>query len=81
MNGIQVKKPYGRHWNVLLDAVVKFFNLKKITFDHAIYINFFEKNVSYLKFSTNCVLNATNNETNFPEPKKIFEEDSEIEIQ
>ena len=36
MNGIQVKNPAGRQWNIPLDAVATIINYKKSTIDHAI---------------------------------------------
>ena len=74
MNGIQGKKPAGRQWNQLLDAVVTIIKYKKIIIDYAIYIKVFSGvTVSYFTVSTNDVLNTTNNETQFPEIRKVFE--------
>ena len=68
MNAIQVAKPAGPQWNILLDAVVTVIKYKKITIDHAIYIKFFsDETASYFTVSTDDVLNTTNNETSFPE--------------
>ena len=36
MNGIQGKKPSGKKWNRLLNAVVTILKYKKITIDNAI---------------------------------------------
>ena len=58
------KKPAGRQWNRLLDAVVTIIKYKKITIDHAIYIKIFsDVTVSYPTVSTDGVLNITNNNT------------------
>ena len=46
---------------------------KKITIDHAIYIKVFSV-VTYLTVSTYDVLSTTNNETEFPELRRVFEE-------
>ena len=71
-NRIQVTKPAGRQCNRLLNAVVKIIKYIKIKIDHAIYINvFYDGTVSYTTFSTDDILNTTNNETEFPE-LKIF---------
>ena len=75
MNGIQDTKPYGPQCNRLLDVVVTILKSKKITIDHAIYIELFsDGTVYYLKFSTYCVLDTTNNETEFTEIRRFFEE-------
>ena len=67
MNAIQGKKPAGRQWNRLFDAVVTILKYKKITTDHAIYIKVFaDVIVSYLRVFTDDVLNTTNNEIKFP---------------
>ena len=68
MNGIQGKNPSGIQWNRLLDGVVVILKYNNITIDHAIYIKvFIDGTVSYLKVSTDNVLNNTNNETAFTE--------------
>ena len=62
MNGIQETKPYGRQWNRLLDAVVTILKNKNSTIDNDIYIKVFsDGTVSYLKISTDDVLNNNNN--------------------
>ena len=62
MNGIQGKKPDGRQWNRLLDAVVSILKYKKITIYHAIYIKVFtDGTVSYITVSTDDIFNTTNN--------------------
>ena len=82
MNGIQVTKPSGRQWNRLLDAVVIIIKYKKSTIHHAIYIKvFYDLTVSYLTFSTGDILNTTNNETEFTELRRVFEEHFEIKVQ
>ena len=69
MNGIQVTKPAGRQCNRLIYAVVT----KKITIDHAIYIKVFtDVTVYYLRVSNDDVLNTTNNETEFNEPRRVL---------
>ena len=68
MNGIQVTKPAKPQWDRLLDSVVAMIKYKKITIDHVIYIKvLYDGAVSYLKVSTDDVLNTTNDETAFPE--------------
>ena len=54
--------------------MVTILKYKKITIDHAIYIKvFYNVTVSYLTVSTNDVLNTTNNETSFFNPRIFFE--------
>ena len=73
MNGIQETKQAGRQWNRILDAVVTILEYKKSTIDHAIYIKVFDDGtVSYPTFSTDDVLNTTNNENAFPELTRVF---------
>ena len=63
MNVIQVTQPYGRQCNRILDSSVTIMKNKKIKIDHAIYIKIlYDENVSYLAFSTDYVINITNNE-------------------
>ena len=51
MNGIQGTKPYGRQWNILLDAVVIILRYKNIKIDHPIYIRvFYDRNFPILRF-------------------------------
>ena len=58
------KKPDGRQYHILLDAVVTILKYKKSTIDYAIYIKVFTYGtVSYHTVSTDDVLNTTNNET------------------
>ena len=81
MNVIQQKKPYGRQWNRLLDAVVTVLEYKKSTIDHAIYIKGFDDGkMSYLTVSTDDVLNTTNNENAFTELKRVFKEHFEMKV-
>ena len=55
---------------------------KKRKICHDIYINFFsDGTVSWLMVSTDDVMNNTNNETEFPELRRVFEEDFEIKAQ
>ena len=82
MNGIQGKKPAGRQWNILLDAVVTILKYNKSTIDHAIYIKVFtDVAVSYLTVSTDDVLNTNNNENAFPELTIVFKEHFDMKIQ
>ena len=76
------KKPAGRQWNRLLDAVVTILEYKKSTIDHAIYIKVFDDGtVSNLTVSTDDVLNTTNNENAFPELTRVFKEHFEMKVQ
>ena len=55
---------------------------KKSTIDHAIYIKVLsDGTVSYLTVTTDYFLSTTNNETEFPEPRRVFEEAFEIKVQ
>ena len=73
MNLIQGTKPAGRQYNRLLDTVVPILKYEKITIYHDIYIKVFTfGTLSYLKVSTDDVLNTTNNETAFPEITGVF---------
>ena len=75
MNGMEGTKPYGIKWNRLLYAVVIILKYNKITIGHSIYIKFFsDVTLSYIIVSTYDVLNATNNDTVFPELTRVFEE-------
>ena len=68
MKNIQGTKPAGQQWNKLLDTVVTIIKYKKNTIYHAIYIKVLSYfTVSYPMVSTDNVINATNNETVFPE--------------
>ena len=76
------KNPTGRQHNQLLDAVVTIIKYKKSTIDHAIYIKVLsDVKVSYLTVSTDDVINTTNNETEFHDLRRVFEEDFEIKLQ
>ena len=67
------KKPAGRQWNIILDAVVTIIKYNKRTIYHAIYIKVFtDVTVFYLTVSTDGVLNTTNNKTALPELKIVF---------
>ena len=82
MNVIQGTKPAGRQWNILLDEVVTILKYNKNTIYHAIYIKVLsDVTVSYLTLSTDGVFNATNYESVFPEPKRVFEEAFDIKVQ
>ena len=62
MNVIQGIKPAVRKWNLLLGALVTILKYKISTIDHTIYTKVFSGvTVSYLTFSTDDVLNDTNN--------------------
>ena len=81
MNGIQGTKPAGRQLNILLDAVVTILKYKKSIIYHAIYIQVFAHGtVPYLKFSTDDVLNNTNNDNVFPELTRVFKEHFEMKV-
>ena len=76
------KKPAGRKWNRLLDVVVTILKYKKIIIDHAIYIKVLsDGKVSHLTVSTDDVLNATINETEFSEPTVFVEENFDMKFQ
>ena len=82
MNVVQGRKPAGRQWNRLLDAVVTIIKYKNITIDHAIYINIFtDGTVSYLTVSTDDVLNTTNNDNASTELTRVFKEHFETKVQ
>ena len=67
MNIIQGTKPAEQQCNIFLDAVVTILKYNQIIIYHAIYIKVFtDGTVSYFTFSTDDVINATNNETEFP---------------
>ena len=81
MNEIQVTKPSGRQYNLLLDALFTIPKYKKITIDHVICIKFLsDVTVSYIIFSTDDVMNTTNNEIAFLEITIFFEEHFEIKF-
>ena len=62
--------------------MVKIIKYKKITIDHAIYIKVFsDGTVSYPTVYTDDVFNTNNNETEFNELKREFEEHFEMEVQ
>ena len=74
MNEVHGKKPSGRKWNRLLDKVVTIIKYMKRKIDHAIYMKIFSDGiVSYLIFSTDNVLNTTNNKTSFTKLTRVFE--------
>ena len=82
MNVIQETKPAVKQWNRLLDIVLIILKYNKSTIDHDVYIKvLFDVNVSYIKVSAGYVLNATNNETVFPELRRFLEEAFEIKFQ
>ena len=75
MNGIQGTKPSGRKWNILLDAVVTILKYNKITIYHAIYMKVFsDGTLFYITVYTEDIFNTTNNETEFLELTRFFEE-------
>ena len=62
--------------------MVTIIKYKRSKIDHAIYIKVFnDGTVSYLTVSTYDVLNNINNDTAFPELKRVFEEDFDIKVQ
>ena len=62
-----------------MGTIIKY---NKRTIDHAIYIKVFsDVTVSYLTLSTDNVLNTTNNEMEFTELARVFEEDFDIKSQ
>ena len=62
--------------------MVTIIKYKKSTTDNAIYIKVFSDiTVSYLKVSTDDFLNSTNNETEFPELTRVFEEHFYMKVQ
>ena len=62
------EKKTRQQYNRILDAVVIMNKYKKITIDHAIFINASgDWKLWYITVSTDDVLNTTNNETEFPE--------------
>ena len=82
MNGIQGTKPDGRQRNRLHDEVFTILEYKKSTIDHAIYIKVFDYGtVSYLKVSTDDVLNTTTNKNAFRELTILFKENFETKVQ
>ena len=55
---------------------------KKITIGHAVYIkSSSDGTVSYLTVSADDFINTTNNETEFPELKRVFEEHFDMKVQ
>ena len=82
MNGIQGTKPAGLKFNRLLDVLVPTLKYNKGTIYHSIYIKvFYDGTVSYIKVSTDDILNTYNNETKSPELIRVFEEAFEIKFQ
>ena len=62
--------------------MVPILKYNKSTIDHSIYIKFFsDGTVNYLKFSTDDVINTTNNETSFTELTRVFEEHYDMKLQ
>ena len=56
--------------------------LLKKTIDHYIYIKvFYDGTVSYIKVSTDDVINTNNNETEFTGLTRVFEEQFEMKVQ
>ena len=61
---VREQKPTGRKWNQLIDAVVTILKCKISIIYHAIYIKVLsDEKVSYILFSTEYVINNTNDET------------------
>ena len=62
------KKRAGQKWNRLYDTMVTIHQYKKRRIDHYIYIKVFsDRTGSYLRVSTDDVLNTTNNKIELPE--------------
>ena len=69
------KKPSGRQWNRILDAVVTIIKYKKSKIDHTIYIKVFSYGkVSYITASSDDFLSTTNNEIVLTELTRFVEE-------
>ena len=82
MHVIQVTKPSERQWNTLLDSVVTILKYKKVIIDHYIRIKVFSTvTVSYIKVSTDDVINTTDKEKSFPGIARLFEEQFEVKYQ
>ena len=82
MNGIHGTKPARLQWNRILYAVVTILKYKKRTIYYAIYIKvLYDGTVSYITVSTDYILNTNNNETAFPELRRVFEEHFEMKVQ
>ena len=82
MSVIQGENPAGQQQNKPLDEVVTIIKHNKVTIDHAIYIKTLSAlTVSHLMVSTYDVLSTTNNETEFTELTRVFEEDFDIKVQ
>ena len=76
------KKPPGRQRNRLLDAVVTITKYKRITIYHYIYIKvLYNGTVSYLNFFTGDVINTTNNETEYPELKRVLKNNFRLKFE
>ena len=75
MSVIQGIKPAGRQYNQPLVTVLTIIKHNKSTIQNAIFFKvIYEVRVSHLMVSTDDVLNTTNNETEFPELTRVFEE-------
>ena len=62
--------------------MVTILKYRKITIDHAIYIKVLSGGiVSYIKFSTDSIIDNNNNEAEFTELRIVFEEYFEIKAQ
>ena len=82
INRVQGTRPSGRQCNRLLDEVVTIIKYKKRTIDNDIYIKVLsDVTVYYIAVSTDDVLNTTNNDTEFTELTRVFEEHFEMIFQ
>ena len=82
MKVIQVTKPAEYQWNKILDTLVTNIKQKKSTIDCAIYIKvLYDGTSSFITVSTDGFLKTSNNETEFPELRKFFEDASGIKFQ
>ena len=82
MKVIQGTEPSGRQCNRLLDAVVGIITYKKSIIYHDIYVKVLsDETVFYHTLSTDDVLNTTNNETDFTELTRVFEERFNIKVE
>ena len=77
-----MKKTAAQQYNRLLDAAVTIIKYKRIPIDPDICIKVrYDVTVSYLKISSGYIINTTNNETEFTELRRVFQEAFEITFQ
>ena len=82
MNAIQGTQLSRRQWNRILDEVVTIIKYKKSKIYHSICIKVFsDGTVSYITVSIDDVLITNNNETEFHELPRAFEEHFEMKVQ